>query len=45
VTKYIAQRLTLAIPTLLGLSMLIFFLLRVIIPVDVVDPRVRLAQR
>jgi peptide/nickel transport system permease protein len=37
VTKYLVQRLILAVPTLLGLTLLIFFLLRVIIPVDVVD--------
>ncbi len=36
-TKYLVQRLILAVPTLLGLTILIFFLLRVIIPVDVVD--------
>jgi peptide/nickel transport system permease protein len=37
VQKYIAQRLMLAIPTLLGLTLLIFFLIRVLIPIDVVD--------
>lgn len=36
-TKYIAQRLVLSIPTLFGLTLLIFFLFRVLIPVDVVD--------
>jgi peptide/nickel transport system permease protein len=37
VTKYIAQRLVLSIPTLLGLTIFIFFLFRVLVPVDVVD--------
>ena len=36
-TKYIAQRLVLSIPTLLGLTIFIFFLFRVLVPVDVVD--------
>lgn len=35
--KYIVRRLLLAVPTLIGLTLLIFFVMRVIIPVDVVD--------
>ena len=35
--KYIAHRLMLAIPTLFGLTVLIFILIRVLIPIDVVD--------
>ncbi len=35
--KYIIQRLVLGIPTLLGLTLLIFFTFRVIVPVDVID--------
>ncbi|MDA0353828.1 MAG: ABC transporter permease [Chloroflexi bacterium] len=36
-SKYIAQRLLLAVPTVLGLTMLVFFVLRVLVPVDAVD--------
>jgi len=36
-SSYIAQRLVLAIPTLIGLTALIFFVFRVLIPIDVVD--------
>lgn len=35
--KYILQRLVLGVPTLFGLTLLIFFVFRVLIPVDVVD--------
>lgn len=35
--KYIIQRLVLGVPTLLGLTLFIFFVFRVLIPVDVVD--------
>ena len=35
--KYVLQRVVLGVPTLLGLSMFIFFVFRVLIPVDVVD--------
>ena len=35
--KYLVQRLALAVPTLLGLTILVFFLLRVVIPIDSVD--------
>jgi peptide/nickel transport system permease protein len=37
VTKYVIQRLALGVPTLLGLTVLVFVLIRVLIPVDVVD--------
>ena len=35
--RYIVQRLLLAIPTLLGLTVLVFMLLRVALPTDVID--------
>ena len=36
-SKYIAQRLMLSVPTILGLTMIVFFVLRVLTPVDAVD--------
>ena len=36
-SKYIFQRLLLAVPTLLGLTIGVFFLIRVLVPVDMVD--------
>ncbi len=35
--KYVAQRLLLSIPTLIGLTLVVFFVLRVVIPIDAVD--------
>ncbi|MGE3855983.1 MAG: ABC transporter permease, partial [Dehalococcoidia bacterium] len=36
-SKYIAQRLMLSVPTILGLTLIVFFVLRVLTPVDAVD--------
>jgi len=36
-SKYLVQRLVLSVPTVLGLTILIFFLLRTVIPIDAVD--------
>ena len=35
--KYALKRLVLAIPTILGLTMLVFFVVRVVVPIDAVD--------
>lgn len=35
--QYISQRLLLAVPTLIGLTIVVFFVVRVIVPVDAVD--------
>ncbi len=35
--KYLLQRLALSLPTLLGLTLVVFFVFRVLIPVDVID--------
>ena len=37
--KYVGQRLLLAIPTLVGLTLVVFFVLRIVVPVDAVDLR------
>jgi len=37
VGKYITQRIVLSIPTLIGLTLLIFILVRVLMPVDAID--------
>ena len=35
--RYVAQRLLLAVPTLIGLTIVVFFIVRVVVPVDSVD--------
>jgi peptide/nickel transport system permease protein len=37
--KYVGQRLLLAIPTLVGLTLVVFIVLRLVVPVDAVDLR------
>jgi len=36
-SKYIVQRLVLSVPTILGLTVVVFFLIRALVPVDMVD--------
>lgn len=35
--KYVMQRLALSVPTIVGLTMIVFFLLRAVVPIDAVD--------